>query len=43
MFKLIRAAQASWCRLDGQNQLPKLIEGVKFIDGLEAGRDYAAA
>ena len=43
VFKLIQAAQASWRRLDGQNQLPKLIEGVKFIDGLEAGRDYAAA
>ena len=24
-----------WCRLDGHNQLPKIIEGVKFIDGLE--------
>jgi len=23
--------------------LPKLIEGVKFTDGLEADRDYAAA
>ena len=43
VFKLIQAAQASWRKLDGQNQLPKLIEGVKFADGLEAGHDYAAA
>jgi transposase-like protein len=43
VFKLIRAAQNSWRRLDGQNQLPKLIEGVKFIDGLEVGHDCAAA
>jgi hypothetical protein len=28
-------AQKSWRRLDGHNQLPKIIEGVKFIDGLE--------
>ena len=42
VFKLIQAAQASWRRLDGQNQLPKVVEGVKFTDGLEAGYDYAA-
>jgi hypothetical protein len=24
-------------RLDGHNQLPKVIEGVKFTDGIEAG------
>jgi len=24
-----------WRRLDGRNQLPKLILGVKFVDGLE--------
>ena len=43
VFKLIQAAQASWRKLDGQNQLPKLIEGVKFTDGLETRYDYAAA
>jgi hypothetical protein len=42
VFKLIQAAQASWRRLDGQNQLPKLIEGIKFTDGIEAGHKYAA-
>jgi putative transposase len=35
VFKLIEAAQKSWRRLDGNNQLPKLILGVKFADGLE--------
>jgi hypothetical protein len=25
-----------WRRLDGHSQLPKLITGVKFIDGIEA-------
>jgi putative transposase len=31
----IGCAQKSWRRLDGHNQLPKIIESVKFIDGLE--------
>ena len=35
VFKLVEAAQKSWRRLDGHNQLPKLILGVKFSDGLE--------
>ena len=35
VFKLVEAAQKSWRRLDGNNQLPKLILGVKFADGLE--------
>jgi transposase-like protein len=43
VFKLINAAQSSWRRLDGQNQLPKLISGVKFTDGIEAGCENAAA
>ena len=36
IFKLAEAAQQSWRRLDGRNQLPKLITGVKFNDGIEA-------
>ena len=36
VFKLVEGAQKSWRRLDGHNQLPKIIEGVKFTDGLEA-------
>lgn len=35
VFKLVEGAQKSWRRLDGHNQLPKLILGVKFADGLE--------
>ena len=35
VFKLVEGAQKSWRRLDGHNQLLKIIEGVKFIDGLE--------
>ena len=36
VFKLVEGAQKSWRRLDGHNQLPKIIQGVKFIsDGLE--------
>ena len=27
--------QTSWRRIDGHNQLPKLILGVKFTDGIE--------
>ena len=36
IFKLAQAVEKSWRRLDGHNQLPKLIQGVKFIDGIEA-------
>lgn len=36
VFKLVEQAQKTWRRLDGPNQLPKLIEGVKFKDGVEA-------
>ena len=32
VFKLTQGAQNSWRRLDGHNQLPKLIVGVKFTD-----------
>jgi transposase-like protein len=42
VFKMIQIAQSSWRRLDGQNQLPKLITGVKFTDGIEAGHKDAA-
>jgi hypothetical protein len=45
IFKLAEAAERSWRRLDGHNQLPKLIVGVKFTDGIEVVRskDQAAA
>ena len=35
VFKLAQGAQKSWRRLDGHNQLPKIVQGVKFNDGLE--------
>jgi putative transposase len=41
VFKLVEGAQKSWCWLDGHNQLPKLIQGVKFTDDIEAVRQDA--
>jgi transposase-like protein len=35
VFKLIIAASKTWRRLKGTNQLPKVIAGVKFKDGIE--------
>src|SRR5262249_58413786 len=35
VFKLVEAAQRAWRRLDGCNQLPKVILGVKFANRLE--------
>jgi transposase-like protein len=35
VFKLLEAAHKSWRRLDGHNQLPKLVLGVTFNDGIE--------
>jgi len=35
VFKLVMAAAKTWRRLNGQNQLPKLIAGARFQDGIE--------
>ena len=35
VFKVIKEAVKTWLRLRGKNQLPKLITGVKFNDGVE--------
>jgi putative transposase len=35
VFKLVEGAQKSWRRIDGHNQLPKLIQGIRFTDGIE--------
>src|SRR6202011_2772822 len=35
VFKLLEGAQKSWRHLDGHNQLPKLVLGVTFDDGIE--------
>jgi putative transposase len=41
VFKLVEAAPKSWRRLDGHNQLPKVIQGVKFTDGIEVAAKQA--
>jgi putative transposase len=33
-FKLMMSAQGKWRKLDGQNRLPEIIQGVVFRDGL---------
>ena len=35
-------AQKNWRRIDGINQLPKLIQGVRFTDGIEVIGNFAA-
>jgi len=35
VFKLVMAAAKTWRRLKGENQLPKVIQGVTFHDGVE--------
>ena len=35
VFKLIMAAAKTWRRLKGTNQLPKIVAGVRFADGIE--------
>jgi len=34
-FKLVMAAAKSWRRLKGENQLPKVVQGVTFNNGVE--------
>jgi transposase-like protein len=43
IFKLAEAAEKSWRRLDGHNQLPKVILGVRFADGMEVVRSQHQA
>jgi putative transposase len=38
IFKLAQSAETSWHRLRGYNQLPKIIMGVKFNNGIEVVR-----
>jgi len=35
MFKLVTAAAKTWHRLKGENQLPKVVQGVTFRNGVE--------
>jgi putative transposase len=43
VFKLVMAASKTWRRLSGQNQLPKVIDGVKFKDGIEDAANMKSA
>jgi putative transposase len=35
VFKLVQAAAKTWRRLKGENQLPKVVRGIKFQNGIE--------
>ena len=35
VFKSVMAAAKTWCRLKGENQLPKVVQGVTFTNGVE--------
>ena len=43
VFKLVMAASKSWRRLQGQNQLPKVVSGVTFRDGIEVASEKKSA
>ena len=43
IFKLAQAAENTWYCLRGHDQLPKVILGVKFNDGIEVVRSQAQA
>ena len=43
MFKLGECAERRWNRLRGFNHLAKVIEGVKFKDGIEVKKDDQVA
>jgi len=44
MFKLGQCAENTWRRLRGFKELPKVIAGIQFIDGIEqATTDSVAA
>ena len=42
VFKLVEDAQKNWRRIDGHNQLLKLIQGVRFTDRIEVIGNSAA-
>jgi hypothetical protein len=43
VFKLVMAASRTWRRLKGQNQLPKVVNGIKFKDGIETVAEIKSA
>ena len=44
VFMLVQAAAKTWRRLKGANQLPRVMEGVTFLDGVatQAAENHAA-
>ena len=34
VFTLVRAAEKKWRRLNGANQLPRVVDGITFTDGV---------
>jgi transposase-like protein len=43
VFKLVMAASKTWRRLNGYEQLPRVIEGVIFTDGIQADETQTRA
>ncbi len=43
VFKLVMAAVKSWRQPQGQNQLPKVVSGVTFRDGIEGASEKKSA
>ena len=43
VFKLLSAAAKTWRRLKGENQLPKVVRGVRFRDGVEVQQQIGRA
>ncbi len=41
VFKLVTAAAKTWRRLKGENQLPKVVQGVTFTNGVEVNNTPA--
>jgi transposase-like protein len=41
VFKLVMAAARTWHKLKGENQLPKVIQGVTFKNGVEVSNTPA--
>jgi putative transposase len=40
VFKLVMAAAKTWRRLKGENQLPKVVQGVTFRNGRSSIRQH---
>lgn len=43
VYKLARSAEKKWRRLNGYRLVVKVLEGVRFIDGIEENEQSIAA